>query len=147
MCGVSRGRWLGTRGDRDARTRPRGGGCGSPGVCTSGPVPPPFGPPATKPGHLLRLAGRPRGTLTRNPPIYYFWAAPLDHTAAGKIKTAGDGLRFSRNKGCGRGVGLKSSRCPGFVATVFRTPWAGCPKVGKQVALRVDIAAIVKKQA
>ena len=39
MRGVSRGRWLGTRGDRDARTRPRGGGCGSPGVCTSGPDP------------------------------------------------------------------------------------------------------------
>lgn len=39
MRGVSRGRWLGTRGDRDARTRPRDGGCGSPVVCTSGPDP------------------------------------------------------------------------------------------------------------
>ena len=69
-----------------------------------GPVPPPFGPPATKPGHLLRLAGRPRGTLTRNPPIYYFWAAPLDHTAAGKIKTAGRRLAvFAKQRLWSRG--------------------------------------------
>ena len=120
MRGVSRGRWLGTRGDRDARTRPRGGGCGSPGVCTSGPDPARGARPAgggDTAAHLSRARpaafraarhetgastafGRaPRGTLTRNPPIYYFWAAPLDHTAAGKIKTAGRRLAVFAKQG------------------------------------------------
>ena len=66
-------------GDRDAPEPP----------AHPGPVRPPRGTPAAKPGHLLRPGARPRGGPPRNPPIYYLWAAPPDHTADGKTKTAG----------------------------------------------------------
>ena len=39
--------------------------------------------PSTSPG------ARARGGPPRNPPIYYLWATPPDHTADGKTKTAG----------------------------------------------------------
>ena len=66
-------------GDRDAPAPP----------AHPGPVRPPRGTTAAKPGHLLRPGARPRGGPPRNPPIYYLWAAPPDHTADGKTKTAG----------------------------------------------------------
>ena len=49
-----------------------------------------------------------------------------------KRKLQADGLRFSRNEGCGRGVGSKSSRCPAFVAAASRAADRGRPEVSRQ---------------
>lgn len=84
-----------------------------------------------KSGHLLRLAGRPRGAPPRNPPIYYFWAAPPEHTANGKIKPQVDGLLFLRKEGYGRGVGVKRSKWLGSVMVVLRAVIPRCPKAAK----------------
>ena len=81
-------------GDRDAPAPPeparwrRHGRRHSSGA-HPGPVRPSRGRHAAKPRHLLRPGARPRGGPPRNPPIYYLWAAPPDHTADGKTKTAG----------------------------------------------------------
>ena len=93
--------------------------------------------PPAHPGPIRGQSARPVGRPPRNRAIYYVRApAPAEarretrpSTTFGrhrpttppiaKRKLQADGLRFSRNEGCGRGVGSKSSRCPAFVAEAF----------------------------
>ena len=91
---------------------------------------------AARPPHSFPAPARPPPGTSRHGigPSTTFGLHSPTMTSRAKIKPQVDGLRFSRNKGCGRGVGLKSSRCPGFVATVSRTPCPGCPKVGNASA-------------
>ena len=50
----------------------------------------------------------------------------------GQLSVQVDGLRFSRNTGHGRGVGLKRSRWAGFVAGASQAADRGRPEVNKQ---------------
>ncbi len=106
--------------------------------------------PPAHPGPIRGQSARPVGRPPRNWAIYYVRAPALAEarhesrpsTTFGrprpttppmaKRKLQADGLRFSRNEGCGRGVGSKSSRWPAFVAEASRAANPGCQRAGKR---------------
>ena len=73
----------------------------------------------------------PPGPPPRNRPIYYVWPTSPTMASRAKIKPQVDGLRFSRNKGYGLGVGVKRSRWAGFVAGASQAADRGRPEVSK----------------
>lgn len=75
---------------------------------------------------------RPAERPPRKPPIYYVWPASPDHTVMAKRKPQVAGLRFSRNQGHGRQIGVKRSRWAGFVAAAPSTVGPGCPEAGRR---------------
>ena len=81
----------------------------------------PSGSTPAAPGASRHETG-PSTTFGRHPPTM----APR-----AKIKPQVDGLRFSRNTGYGRGVGLKRSRWAGFVAAASQAADRGRPEVSK----------------
>ena len=78
--------------------------------------------PAPAPGASRHETG-PSTTFGRHPPTM---------ASRAKIKPQVDGLRFLRNTGYGRGVGLKRSRWAGFVAAASRAADRGRPEVSKE---------------
>ena len=82
----------------------------------------PSGSTPAAPGASRHETG-PSTTFGRHPPTM----APR-----AKMKPQVDGLRFSRNTGYGRGVGLKRSRWAGFVAAASQAADRGRPEVSKQ---------------
>ena len=106
----------GRRSPLDARLSPRGAPRGRAAL----PPPAHQAPPRPPPGPRHETA--PSTTFGRHPPTM----APR-----AKIKPQVDGLRFSRNTGYGRGVGLKRSRWAGFVAAASQAADRGRPEVSK----------------
>ena len=81
----------------------------------------------------IRLhSGRPRDPRHETGPSTTFGRQPPTMASRAKIKPQVDGLRFSRNTGYGRGVGVKRSRWVGFVAAASQTADRGCPEMSKQ---------------
>ena len=106
----------GASGPLDARQSPRGaprGRAALPPTAHQAPLQPP---------RDSRHETGPSTTFGRHPPTM----APR-----AKIKPQVDGLRFSRNTGYGRGVGLKRSRWAGFVAAASQAAERGRPEVSK----------------
>ena len=111
-AGRTRERWA-----RDARLSPRGaprGRAALPPPAHQAPLRPPPGP---------RHETGPSTTFGRHPPTM---------ASRAKIKPQVDGLRFSRNTGYGRGVGVKRSRWAGFAAAASQAADRGRPEVSKQ---------------
>ena len=84
--------------------------------------PPSFPAPARPPPGTSRHGTGPSTTFGPHPPTM---------TSRAKIKPQVDGLRFSRNTGCGRGVGAKRSRWAGSVAAASRAADRGRPEVSR----------------
>ena len=105
------------RGARDARSGPRG----APRGRRRGRRPPSRHPP-----------GRPRGASRHGTgPSTTFGRHPPTMASRAKIKPQVDGLRFSRNTGYGRGVGVKRSRWAGSAAAASRAADRGRPEVSR----------------
>ena len=80
----------------------------------------------------IRLhSGRPRDPRHETGPSTTFGRNPPTMASLAKTKPQVDGLRFSRNTGYGRGVGVKRSRWAGFVAAASRAADRGRPEVRK----------------
>ena len=76
----------------------------------------------------IRLhSGRPRGPRHETGPSTTFGRHPPTMASRVKIKPQVDDLRFSRNTGYGRGVGVKRSRWAGFVAAASQAADRGRP--------------------
>ena len=100
--------------------------------------------PAEPAGRAPRAGGaaaaRPSGSTPPAPgasrhetgPSTTFGRHPPTMASRAKIKPQVDGLRFLRNTGYGRGVGLKRSRWAGFVAAASRAADRGRPEVSKE---------------
>ena len=97
---------------KPAGRAPRAGGAAA--ARPSGSAPP-------APGASRHETG-PSTTFGRHPPAM---------ASRAKIKPQVDGLRFSRNKGYGLGVGVKRSRWAGFVAGASQAADRGRPEVSK----------------
>ena len=81
----------------------------------------------------IRLhSGRPRDPRHETGPSTTFGRHPPTMASRARIKPQVDGLRFSRNTGYGRGVGVKRSRWAGFVAAASQTADRGRPEMSKQ---------------
>ena len=81
----------------------------------------------------IRLhSGRPRDPRHETGPSTTFGRHPPTMASQAKIKPQVDGLRFSRNTGHGRGVGVKRSRWAGFVAAAPRTGDLGRPEAARR---------------
>ena len=81
----------------------------------------------------IRLhSGRPRDPRHETGPSTTFGRHPTTMASRAKIKPQVDGLRFSRNTGYGRGVGVKRSRWAGFVAAASQAADRGRPEMSKQ---------------
>ena len=81
----------------------------------------------------IRLhSGRPRDPRHETGPSTTFGRHPPTMATRAKIKPQVDGLRFSRNTGYGRGVGVKRSRWAGFVAAASQAADRGRPEMSKQ---------------
>ena len=74
---------------------------------------------------------RPRDPRHETGPSTTFGRHPPTMASRARIKPQVDGLRFSRNTGYGRGVGVKRSRWAGFVAAASRAADRGRPEVSK----------------
>lgn len=74
------------------------------------------------PGGGSRHGTGPSTTFGRHPPTM---------ASRAKIKPQVDGLRFSRNTGYGRGVGVKRSRWAGSAAAASRAADRGRPEVSR----------------
>ena len=80
----------------------------------------------------IRLhSGRPRDPRHETGPSTTFGRHPPTMASRAKIKPQVDGLRFSRNTGYGRGVGVKRSRWAGFVAAASQAADRGRPEVSR----------------
>ena len=80
----------------------------------------------------IRLhSSRPRDPRHETGPSTTFGRHPPAMASRAKIKPQVDGLRFSRNTGYGRGVGVKRSRWAGFVAAASQAADRGRPAVRK----------------
>ena len=80
----------------------------------------------------IRLhSGRPRDPRHETGPSTTFGRHPPTMASRAEIKPQVDGLRFSRNTGYGRGVGLKRSRWAGFVAAASQAADRGRPEVSR----------------
>ena len=77
--------------------------------------------PGRRPGTSRHETG-PSTTFGRHCPNTQSWA---------RIKPQVDGLRFSRNTGYGRGVGVKRSRWAGFVAAASQAADRGRPEMSR----------------
>ena len=100
--------------------------------------------PAKPAGRAPRAGGaaaaRPSGSTPAAPgtprhgtgPSTTFGRHPPTMAPRAKIKPQVDGLRFSRNTGYGRGVGVKRSRWAGFAAAASRAADRARPEVSKQ---------------
>ena len=73
----------------------------------------------------------PPGSPPRNRPSTTFGRHPPAMASRAKTKPQVDGLRFSRNTGYGRGVGVKRSRWAGFVAAASQAADRGRPEVSR----------------
>ena len=81
----------------------------------------------------IRLhSGRPRDPRHETGPSTTFGRHPPTMASRAEIKPQVDGLRFSRNTGYGRGVGVKRSRWAGFVAAASQAADRGRPEMSKQ---------------
>ena len=112
-CGRAQGVWAPRCPAKPAGRAPREGGAAA--ALPSGSTPP-------APGASRHETG-PSTTFGRHPPTM---------ASRAKIKPQVDGLRFSRNTGYGRGVGVKRSRWAGFVAAASQAADRGRPEVSKQ---------------
>ncbi len=80
----------------------------------------------------IRLhSGRPRDPRHETGPSTTFGRHPPTMASRAEIKPQVDGLRFSRNTGYGRGVGVKRSRWAGFVAAASQAADRGRPEVSR----------------
>ena len=80
----------------------------------------------------IRLhSGRPRDPRHETGPSTTFGRNPPAMASLAKTKPQVDGLRFSRNTGYGRGVGVKRSRWAGFVAAASQAADRGRPEVSR----------------
>ena len=112
-AGRAQGVWAPRCPAKPAGRAPREGGAAA--ALPSGSTPP-------APGASRHGTG-PSTTFGRHPPTM---------ASRAKIKPQVDGLRFSRNTGYGRGVGVKRSRWAGFVAAASQAADRGRPEVSKQ---------------
>ena len=82
-----------------------------------------------------RLSGStpvaPRDPRHETGPSTTFGRHPPTMASRAKIKPQVDGLRFSRNTGYGRGVGVKRSRWAGFVAAASQAADRGRPEMSR----------------
>ena len=80
----------------------------------------------------IRLhSGRPRDPRHETGPSTTFGRHPPTMASRAEIKPQVDGLRFSRNTGYGRGVGVKRSRWAGFVAAASQAADRGRPEMSR----------------
>ena len=110
--------WARVATPRDARSYPRGAPRGRAAL----PPPAHQAPPRPPPGTSRHETG-PSTTFGLHPPTT---------ASRAEIKQQVDGLRFSRNTGYGRGVGLKRSRWAGFVAAASQAADRRRPELSKQ---------------
>ena len=122
----------GGEGTQPGRGRRRGNGPRGPAM--------PFSPAGARPEGGGVAAALPSGSTPAAPgasrhetgPSTTFGRHPPTMAPRAKIKPQVDGLRFSRNTGYGRGVGLKRSRWAGFVAAASQAADRGRPEVSKE---------------
>ena len=80
----------------------------------------------------IRLhSGRPRDPRHETGPSTTFGRHPPTMASRARIKPQVDGLRFSRNTGYGRGVGVKRSRWAGFLAAASQAADRGRPEMSR----------------
>ena len=97
--------------------------------------PAPAGPMRAGDAAAARLSGStpvaPRDPRHETGPSTTFGRHPPTMASRAKIKPQVDGLRFSRNTGYGRGVGVKRSRWAGFVAAASQAADRGRPEMSR----------------
>ena len=89
-------------------------------------------------------SGRPRDPRHETGPSTTFGRHPPTLASRAKIKPQVDSLRFSRNTGYGRGVGVKRSRWAGFVAAASRAADRGRPGNEQGTRLTTDFQPVAQ---